>query len=304
MKITATQLEDFHVEERKFLCSVIDLRKVLLAQGWEPHGMAAEKTADGKENFAGKFKRGWETLAVDKRTDAGIWMWYRYNSAKMGGTLYDRITPDLSQLPHGDNAERMRSMEKVLKQNSLRQFAKQFVNDKELMAFYAPRKTVIQESIVQGEKILKGELVVNAQRESLLELAVKFGFKATERKGPRQYFEFAASGKNPKVVISVPVADPYVFIEHGETRSGGGVRAFKDRYVGLRQLDLSGHTQAPKQFEEKKVARVASYVVKEGEPAMAAESKGHYQVKGQEPAPVHAPMQGDLFQDLTVKRGR
>lgn len=281
MEFTARELEDFHLRERKWICSQVDLRKVLKAQGWKP---IEDKT--NTSPTAMKLQSGWDKIAVDKRGE-GIWMWYKYTQ-KIGGTLYDRINPDISNLPHGDDVGKQNEMIKVMRQSALRSFARQFIPKEELIGYYADKREILMHSITQGEKVLKGEIKneVKTSLVSLVKLAPKYGFKPGEMKSLRQYFHF--ENKDTKITISVPVQDPYVYIEHGEKKRGGGVKDFKERYHMLRQIEL------PMEVSVKQVTK------NEHELSMAAEPQKTIKMERKEPA---RSLQVDMFQDTTTKRG-
>lgn len=290
MEFTQREMEDFHLRERKWICSQVDLREVLKAQGWKEIPDSSQAAASEKSSpTAMKLQLGWEKIAVDRRGEEQIWMWYKYTQ-KIGGTLYDRINPDISRLPHNEEAVKQDAMIKVLRTKALRSFARQFIPKEKLLAYYADKRGALDQSIVKGEKVLQGE--VDSEKKtalvSLLSLAPKYGFKTGELKALRQYFHF--ENKETKITISVPIQDPYVFIEHGEKKHGGGVKNFKDRYHMLRQIDLELN-QPP----------LAKQVDKFMEPApvmMAAEKQ--LEIKPAAKVQVK-PMQADLFQDLTTR---
>lgn len=290
MELTQREMDDFHLRERKWICSQADLRDILKAQGWK------EMPDPGNTSpTAMKLQLGWEKIAVDRRGEEQIWMWYKYTQ-KIGGTLYDRINPDISALPHNEEKEKQEAMIKVLRTKALRSFARQFIPHEKLVAYYSDKRPALDQSISMGEKILRGEGVGEKKTAlvSLLTLAPKYGFKAGELKALRQYFHF--ENKEQKVTISVPVQDPYVYIEHGEKKHGGGVKDFKARYHMLRQIDL------PLEMSPQEVGQRVAKLLQQEEPgrvAMAAEKQATIKPVNK---PQPAPLQTDLFQEV-IRRG-
>lgn len=254
---TRKQIEDFEVAERAWICQQINLVDLLKAKGWQvvkPFEQGRKQTTDQTKDDANqksatpetKLMNGWDRIVVSRSERSGLWLWYKYTS-KNGGSLFDYINPDISNLPHGGDREKVTLMTRVLRQEALRKAANaeikqpdgstlRFIPKETLIEYYSDKRELLAASIEQSKKILSGEFQTSRTMVSLLVLAEKYGFSKTEVRGGRQYFRFQDLGKD--LTISVPIADPYVYREHGSEKLGGGVKQFKERFEHLRQVEL------------------------------------------------------------------